>query len=106
MPDGKSPLPAAIRPAVDAIARLRIHGRVQGVWYRGSATAGRRASASRAGCATAATEQSRRSPIGRCQGRNLRRLGPPGPENARVSRVEVFEAELERLTGFEQRPTV
>ena len=29
-----------------------------------------------------------------------------GPENARVSRVEVFEAELERLTGFEQRPTV
>ena len=29
-----------------------------------------------------------------------------GPSNARVSRVEVFEAALEQLTGFEQRPTL
>ena len=28
-----------------------------------------------------------------------------GPSNARVSRVEVFEAALESLPGFEQRPT-
>ena len=28
-----------------------------------------------------------------------------GPSNARVSRVEVFEAALEPLAGFEQRPT-
>ena len=29
-----------------------------------------------------------------------------GPSNARVSRVEVFEAALEQLADFEQRPTL
>ena len=108
VPDGKSPLPDAPSQGQDQIARrLRIHGRVQGVWYRGSATA----------------EAARLRLAGWVRNRSdgtveALAIGPlaaveafvawahRGPSNARVSRVEVFEAELEPLAGFEQRPTV
>lgn len=106
-PDEAAPQPAASPPAVDTIARqLRIHGRVQGVWYRGSATA----------------EATRLGLSGWVRNRGdgtveALAIGPTaaveafiawahrGPSNARVSRVEVFEAALEPLAGFEQRPT-
>ena len=107
LPDETSPRPAAPPPAVDTIARqLRIHGKVQGVWYRGSATA----------------EATRLGLSGWVRNRGdgtveALAIGPTaaveafiawahrGPSNARVSRVEVFEAALESLPGFEQRPT-
>jgi acylphosphatase len=107
LPDETSPRPAAPPPAVDTIARqLRIHGKVQGVWYRGSATA----------------EATRLGLSGWVRNRGdgtveALAIGPTaaveafiawahrGPSNAQVSRVEVFEAALEPLTGFEQRPT-
>ena len=108
MPDGKSPLPAASAPAADAIARrLRIHGRVQVVCYRGSATA----EAARLGLSGWVRNRSDGTVEALAIGPLVKvetfvAWAHRGPENARVSRVEVFEAELERLTGFEQRPTV
>ena len=106
--DGKSPDADAAAAAQERIARrLRIHGRVQGVWYRGSAIA----EATRLGLAGWVRNRSEGTV-------EALAIGPlaaveafiawahRGPENARVSRVEVFQAELERLTGFEQRPTV
>jgi acylphosphatase len=107
-PGGKSPRPDPPSSGQDTIARrLRIHGRVQGVWYRGSATA----AATRLGLS------------GWVRNRNdgtveALAIGPlaaveafiawahRGPSNARVSRVEVFEAEIEQLADFDQRPTV
>lgn len=108
VPDGKSPLPDAPSQGRDRIARrLRIHGRVQGVWYRGSATA----------------EAVRLRLAGWVRNRSdgtveALVIGPlaaveafvawahRGPSNARVSRVEVFETDLDSLPSFEQRPTI
>lgn len=107
-PGEKSPVPDASSEEQDPIARrLRIHGRVQGVWYRGSATA----EASRLGLSGWVRNRSDGTV-------EAIAIGPltaveafiawahQGPSNARVSRVEVFEAEIEQLAGFEQRPTV
>ena len=108
MPDGKSPLPAASAPAADAIARrLRIHGLVQGVWYRGSATA----EATRLGLAGWVRNRGDGTVEALAIGATAAvetfvAWAHRGPSNARVSHVEVFEAALEQLTGFEQRPTL
>lgn len=107
-PDGRSPAPDASAAEQDTIARrLRIHGRVQGVWYRGSATA----EATRLGLFGWVRNRSDGTVEALAIGRPAAvaafvAWAHQGPSNARVSRVEVFEAEIERLAGFEQRPTV
>ncbi|MFB1031510.1 MAG: acylphosphatase, partial [Thauera sp.] len=87
--------------------RLRIHGLVQGVWYRGSATA----EATRLGLAGWVRNRGDGTVEALAIGATAAvetfvAWAHRGPSNARVSRVEVFEAALEQLTGFEQRPTL
>lgn len=107
-PTTHAPRPGASPQGPDTMARrLRIHGRVQGVWYRGSATA----EASRLGLSgwvrnrgDGTVEAIAIGPLAAVDA--FIAWAHHGPSNARVSRVEVFEAEIEPLTGFEQRPTV
>ena len=107
LPCGNSAVPDATAPAPDIIARrLRIHGLVQGVWYRGSATA----EATRLGLSgwvrnrgDGTVEALAIGPTAAVE--DFIAWAHRGPSNARVSRVEVFEAALEPLAGFEQRPT-
>lgn len=107
-PEPRSPLPDAPADRHDTIARrLHIHGRVQGVWYRGSASA----EATRLGLSGWVRNRSDGTVEALAIGRPAAvaafvAWAHQGPSNARVSRVEVFEAEIERLPGFEQRPTV
>jgi len=87
--------------------RLTIHGRVQGVFYRGWSVAAARSLGLNgwvrnrrdgsvemliAGEAAQVEEM-----IARCH---------DGPPAARVERVEVAEAEEEAPAGFEERPTI
>ena len=87
--------------------RLTIHGRVQGVFYRGWSVAAARSLGLNgwvrnrrdgsvemliAGEAAQVEEM-----IARCH---------EGPPAARVERVEVAEAEREAPAGFEERPTI
>ena len=108
LPDETSPRPASSPPAVETIARqLRIHGKVQGVWYRGSATV----EATRLGLAGWVRNRGDGTVEALAIGATAAvetfvAWAHRGPSNARVSHVEVFEAALEQLTGFEQRPTL
>lgn len=93
--------------ATPTIARLlRIHGRVQGVWYRASA----QAEASRLGLAGWVRNRSDGSVEALAVGRHIQveafiAWAHQGPPKAQVSRVEVIETEVEAVSGFEQRPT-
>ena len=92
---------------IPKIARLlRIHGRVQGVWYRASA----QAEASRLGLAGWVRNRSDGSVEalaigGHTQVEAFIAWAHQGPPKAQVLRVEVIETEVEALSGFEQRPT-
>ena len=87
--------------------RLRIHGRVQGVFYRGWAVEAARAldlsgwvrnrEDGTVEILVAGSEEPVRLMIERA------RRGPPG---ARVERIDVEEMEEEVAPGFTQRPTV
>ncbi len=88
--------------------RLRIHGRVQGVWYRGWAVDTARAlgldgwvrnrSDSSVELVARGPEAALDALAGQC------RQGPP---SARVDRIEVEEAASEEVPeGFDQRPTL
>jgi acylphosphatase len=87
--------------------RLSIHGRVQGVFYRGwSVTNGRALGLNgwvrnrRDGSVEmliAGEDAQVEAMIARCH---------EGPPAARVERVEVAEAEDEAPPGFEERPTI
>lgn len=86
---------------------LRIHGRVQGVWFRGWTV-------------RTATELGLVGWVRNCrdgtvealvQGKTadvekLVELAKVGPRHADVSRIEITAAERTALTRFEQRPTV
>ena len=108
LPCGNSAVPDATAPAPDIIARrLRIHGLVQGVWYRGSATA----EATRLGLAGWVRNRGDGTVEALAIGATAAvetfvAWAHRGPTNARVSHVDVFEAALEQFTGFEQRPTL
>jgi len=86
---------------------LRIHGRVQGVWYRGSATA----EATRLGLAGWVRNRSDGSVEALAIGPHMAveafiAWAHQGPPKAQVSRVEAIDTEPEALSGFEQRPTI
>lgn len=93
--------------ATPTIARLlRIHGRVQGVWYRASA----QAEASRLGLAGWVRNRSDGNVEALAVGHHIQveafiAWAHQGPPKAQVSRVEVIETEVEAVSGFEQRPT-
>ncbi|HAF54371.1 MAG TPA: acylphosphatase [Thauera sp.] len=98
------PADAGASPAVARL--LRIHGRVQGVWYRASA----QAEASRLGLAGWVRNRSDGSVGALAVGRHSHveafiAWAHQGPPKAQVSRVEVIETGVEALSGFEQRPT-
>lgn len=102
MPDTPA---AGARPAIARL--LRIHGRVQGVWYRGSA----QAEATRLGLAGWVRNRSDGTVEALAVGRHSHveafiAWAHQGPPKAQVLRVEVIETEVEALDGFEQRPTV
>lgn len=86
--------------------RLSIHGRVQGVFYRGWTVETTR----RLGLAGWVRNRSDGTVEAVVQGEEtvverfvaLARNGPPA---ARVERIEVNETEPELFAGFEQRPT-
>jgi acylphosphatase len=90
------------------VARLlRIHGLVQGVWYRASA----QAEASRLGLAGWVRNRSDGSVEAVAIGPHIAveafiTWAHQGPPKARVLRVDVSETELEVCVGFEQRPTI
>ena len=90
------------------IARLlRIHGRVQGVWYRASA----QAEASRLGLVGWVRNRSDGSVEALAIGPHMAveafiAWAHQGPPKAQVSRVEAIDTEPEALSGFEQRPTI
>ncbi|MDI3515491.1 MAG: acylphosphatase [Gammaproteobacteria bacterium] len=90
------------------IARLlRIHGRVQGVWYRASA----QAEASRLGLAGWVRNRSDGSVEAVAVGPHLQveafiAWAHQGPPKAQVLRVEVIDIEAEAFDSFEQRPTI
>jgi len=87
--------------------RLTIHGRVQGVFYRGWSVAAARSLGlngwvrnRRDGSVEmliAGEAAQVEAMIARCH---------EGPPAARVERVEVAEAEQEAPAGFEERPTI
>lgn len=102
MPDSPD---AGARPAIARL--LRIHGRVQGVWYRASA----QAEASRLGLAGWVRNRSDGTVEALAVGPRIQveafiAWAHQGPPKAQVLRVEVIEIEAESLGGFEQRPTV
>ena len=89
------------------VRRLLVHGRVQGVWYRGW-TVGQAGALELAGWVrnrrdgsveilASGTDAAIEALIARC------REGPPA---ARVERVEVLETDEMPPGHFEQRPTV
>jgi acylphosphatase len=86
---------------------LIIHGRVQGVWYRGWAVDTARSLGlagwvrNRRDGAVEAVVQGDESDVERFIA--LAREGPPA---AQVERIDVSEAEPASLSGFEQRATV
>ena len=89
------------------VRRLTIHGRVQGVWYRGWAVEAARALGlsgwvrnRRDGSVEMLVEgapEAVEAMIARC------REGPPA---ARVARVEVEDSDQSTPAGFEARPTL
>ena len=89
------------------VRRLTIHGRVQGVWYRGWAVEAARALGlsgwvrnRRDGSVEMLVEgapEAVEAMIARC------REGPPA---ARVARVEVEDSDQATPAGFEARPTL
>lgn len=92
---------------VPVTRRLRVHGRVQGVWFRGWATQEarrlgldgwvRNRSDGTVELVIAGNEEIVRRMVERC------RQGPPA---ARVERVEIEETDEATPAGFEQRPTL
>ena len=90
------------------IARhLIIHGRVQGVWYRGWAVDTARSLGldgwvrNRRDATVEAVVQGNEAAVERFIG-----LAREGPRAAGVDRIEVSEAELAALSGFDQRGTL
>jgi acylphosphatase len=91
---------------MSVIRRLRIHGRVQGVFYRGWSVAAARALGLRGWVRNRSDgsvellvqgeAEQVETMIAHC------RTGPPA---ARVERVEVAEDEEEAPSGFAERPT-
>ena len=89
------------------IRHLRIHGRVQGVWYRGWAVDNARALGlsgwvrnRRDGTVEMlirGDDEAVEAMIARCR---------PGPPAARVERIEVSESDDTAPAGFEARPTL
>jgi acylphosphatase len=89
------------------IRRLRVHGRVQGVWYRGWSVDAARALGlagwvrnRRDGSVEmllSGNDEAVAAMIARC------REGPPG---ARVDRVDASESDEAPPAGFEARPTL
>ena len=92
----------------DSISRrLRIHGRVQGVYYRASTVQ----QAERLGVSGGVRNRADGSVEARVQGppdavQALIDWAHQGPPRAQVERVEVTEAPAEVLTGFTQADTV
>jgi acylphosphatase len=87
--------------------RLVIHGRVQGVWYRGWAVDSSR------GLGLAGWVPHRRHGTGAALAPGAQdavdrfiALARDGPPAARVERIDVNEEEPAAVSGFEQRPTV
>ena len=85
---------------------LRIHGKVQGVWYRASA----QAEATRIGLRgwvrnrlDGSVEALVIGPLPAIEA--FVRWAHDGPPQARVARIDVSTAEGEATNGFEQRPT-
>lgn len=94
-------------PPQTVTRRLRIHGRVQGVWYRGwtvrTATALGLVGWVR-NCRDGTVEalvQGSAADVGR-----LIELAKVGPRHAAVSHIDVDAAGHAALTSFEQRPSV
>ncbi len=85
---------------------LSIHGRVQGVWYRGWAVR----TARKLGLAGWVRNRSDGSVEAVVEGdaeavREFIRLAKSGPPSARVERIDESEAAPIGAAGFEQRPT-
>ena len=86
--------------------RLSIHGRVQGVYYRGWAVGAARV------LGLAGWVRNRRDgtveALLQGEGAVIERfiaMARQGPPAARVERIDIAEAEPDACTGFEQRPT-
>lgn len=89
------------------IRRLRVHGRVQGVWYRGW-TAGQAGALGLDGWVRNrrdGTVEILLSGAGASVEELIRRCHD-GPSAARVERVEVTESDETPPAGFAQRPTL
>lgn len=95
-------------PDPEKIVRLlRIHGRVQGVWYRASA----QGEASRLGLAGWVRNRSDGSVEALVMGPAVEveafiAWAHQGPPKAQVLRVEVSDTAVEAVSGFTQRPTL
>ncbi|MBN8443547.1 MAG: acylphosphatase [Thauera sp.] len=92
--------------AADLARLLRIHGRVQGVWYRASA----QAEAARLGLRGWVRNRLDGTVEALVIGPTTRvdafiGWAHEGPPKAQVTRIDVSEVEAEACDAFEQRPT-
>ncbi|MBS0543809.1 MAG: acylphosphatase [Proteobacteria bacterium] len=104
MPDGDSP----VAGPPDVVARrLAIHGRVQGVWYRASATMQARSLGLRGWVRNrldGSVETLVIGPSGAVEA--FVAWAYEGPPKAEVARIDItVEVVEEAVAGFEQRPT-
>jgi acylphosphatase len=91
---------------MSVIRRLRIHGRVQGVFYRGWSVAAARALGLRGWVRNRRDGSVELLFQGEAeQVETMIALCRTGPPAARVERVEVAEDEEEAPSGFAERPT-